>query len=96
MRTNLLIIDDFYDNVDEVRKFALSQQFLVKGNYPGLRTKSFLNENTKTNIQRLLKPHAGKVIDWLESDKDSYSGAFQITMACDKSWVHTDNLNNCA
>ena len=96
MRTNLLIIDDFYDNVDEVRKFALSQQFLVKGNYPGLRTKSFLNENTKTNIQRLLKPHAGKVIDWLESNKDSYSGAFQITMACDQSWVHTDNVNNWA
>lgn len=96
MRTNLVVIDDFYNNVDAVREFALSQKFDVEGNYPGLRTVSLLNEDTKKNIQRLLLPHGGKVIDWLETDKESYSGAFQISMACDKSWVHTDNVNNWA
>ena len=34
MRTNLIVVDDFYNNVDEVREFALSQNFDVEGNYP--------------------------------------------------------------
>tara|TARA_S200000501_G_scaffold17064_1_gene15296 strand:+ start:1816 stop:2382 length:567 start_codon:yes stop_codon:yes gene_type:complete len=96
MRTNLIVVDDFYKNVDDVRNFALSQKFTVEGNYPGIRTISYLNENTKTNIARLIKPHAGKVIDWLESNKESYSGAFQLSFARHKSWVHTDNVNNWA
>ena len=96
MRTNLIVVDDFYKNVDDVRKFALSQKFLVEGNYPGFRTVSLLNESTKDNNERLLLPHGGKVIDWLETDKETYSGAFQISYACHKSWVHTDNVNNWA
>ena len=86
----LIVVDDFYKNVDDVRKFALSQKFLVEGNYPGFRTVSLLNESTKDNIERLLLPHGGKVIDWLETDKETYSGAFQISYACHKSWMHTD------
>ena len=78
MRTNLIVVDNFYQNVDDVRKFALSQNFSVEGNYPGYRTVSFLNESTKKNIERLILPHAGKVINWLETEPDSYSGAFQI------------------
>ena len=31
MNVNLIVVDDFYDNVDEVRKFALTQNFSVKG-----------------------------------------------------------------
>jgi hypothetical protein len=41
MRFNSLTIDDFYANPDEVREFALNQEFKVRGNYPGQRTKSF-------------------------------------------------------
>ena len=52
MRTNLIVVDNFYQNVDDVRKFALSQEFSVEGNYPGYRTASFLNESTKNNIER--------------------------------------------
>lgn len=96
MRTNLIVVDNFYQNVDDVRKFALSQEFSVEGNYPGYRTASFLNESTKNNIERLILPHAGKVINWLQTEPDSYSGAFQISYACHKSWVHTDNANNWA
>jgi hypothetical protein len=35
MRVQSLIVDDFYNNVDEVRAFALNQEFSSKGNYPG-------------------------------------------------------------
>ena len=42
MKVQSLIIDGFYENPDEVRQFALSQEFGVKGNYPGQRTISTL------------------------------------------------------
>lgn len=34
MLTNLIVVDDYYNNPDEVRQFALSQEFSVFGNYP--------------------------------------------------------------
>lgn len=41
MYTNLIVVDNFYSDVDSVRQLALSQEYSVRGNYPGLRTKSF-------------------------------------------------------
>ena len=98
MNLNLITIDNFYSNVDEVRDFALSQEFGVSGNYPGYRTKSFINENIKENIQKILYQHVGKVIDWLDDDitSDGYSGSFQLTTSKDKSWVHVDHHNDWA
>lgn len=92
MRTSLLIVDDFYSNPDDVREFALQQDFDVKGNYPGLRTAPFLNEDTKQGIQRLLEPHAGKITDWGEQ----YSGCFQLCTAHDRTWIHADVNNTWA
>ena len=91
MRTNLIIVDDFYNNVDEVREFALSQKFDIKGNYPGRRTGCLINDSTRENIQKIVEPHGGKITDWLESDE--YTGSFQITTAKERSWVHSDNVN---
>lgn len=96
MRTNLIVIDNFYANPDEVRAFALSQTFDVKGNYPGLRTKSFINDHTKEGIERTIHGFAGKVVDWMDKEEDSYSGAFQLTYAVDRTWIHTDPMNNWA
>ena len=92
MRTNLIIVDDFYNNVDEVRKFALSQPFDVKGNYPGVRTGCLINDSTRENIQKIVEPHGGKIIDWLESDE--YTGSFQMATSRERTWVHSDNVNN--
>ena len=39
MQISSYVIDNFYSDVDEVRKFALEQDFSVRGNYPGPRTK---------------------------------------------------------
>ena len=63
MKVNLIIADDFYDDPDEVRSFALSQEFAVRGNYPGIRTKSFLNESQKEVINALVSHAAGGVTD---------------------------------
>ena len=34
-------IDNFYSNPDDTRKFILTQEFKIRGNYPGKRTISF-------------------------------------------------------
>ena len=40
MRVELLTDADFYNNPDEVREFAMTQDLNVSGNFPGSRTVS--------------------------------------------------------
>jgi Family of unknown function (DUF6445) len=86
MVVNSLIIDDFYQNPYEVRDFALSQEFLVEGNYPGRRTESFINDDIKDLIGSTIEPFAGKITGW----GGKYTGSFQYTTSRDRSWIHTD------
>jgi len=92
MKVQCLIVDDFYSNVDEVRNFALQQDFSVNGNYPGHRTASFITDSAKELIQDIIRPFAGNVTWW----GDDYTGAFQYTTASDRSWIHSDYTTNWA
>lgn len=93
MNLELIIINDFYVNPDSVRNFALSQPFEVKGNFPGARTKPYLPEDVKSAIQHYMQ-FAGRITDWLNHDPNhSYSGAFQLATAIDRTWIHTDYNN---
>jgi hypothetical protein len=92
MRVNALVIDDFYSNPMEVREFALKQEFAVRGNYPGQRTVSFLNDAIKNKIQEILYPVAGNVTYW----GGEYTGSFQYTVAADRSWIHADSTTDWA
>jgi hypothetical protein len=94
MRTNILITDNFYGDPDSIRKFALNQVFDVKGNYPGARTRSFLNAELKETVQTIVWNAGGEVNNWFE--KDGYTGSFQLTTANDRSWIHTDHFNKWA
>ena len=93
MRVNTLIIDDFYSNVDEVRDFVLSQEFGVKGNYPGQRTKSFANDNIKEYINSFIRPTTGEITYWSD---DEYNGAYQYTTQYERSWIHADSTTTWA
>ncbi len=92
MRTSSIIIDDFYSDPDSVRNFALSQQFDVKGNFPGVRTKEFLTDGVKSTIAELVKPFSGKFIGFSKM----YSGSFQIATAKDRTWIHADYMTTWA
>jgi hypothetical protein len=93
MKLNLVIAEDFYDNPDGVRKFALSQPFNVKGNYPGVRTKPFMNDSMKAVISNLVAI-SGAVINWHEDCE--FTGAFQLCTAQDRTWIHADSFNTWA
>ena len=98
----LIIIDNFYNNVMETRNFVLTQEFKVRGNYPGQRTRSFANNELKDIIQEYITPFGGKIIEFPmpdETNKDDnniYNGAFQYTTCRDRSWIHVDGFNNWA
>lgn len=94
MRTNLIITDNFLGDPDSVRKFALQQEFNVKGNYPGARTRSFLTPELKESIQTVVWNAGGEVTNWYAND--GFTGSYQITTAADRSWIHTDHFNKWA
>lgn len=93
MEIQTIIVDNFYNDVDLVREFALQQDFDVDGNYPGHRTKSLTNDTVKEVIQNIIRTAGGKITWW---DTDQYNGAFQYTTAADRSWIHADQTSNWA
>jgi hypothetical protein len=95
MRTNVIIIDDFYNNPDQVRNCALSMQFTVTGNFPGQRTTPVINQYVKDAIQNLIRPHGGEVKDWMDAPHQ-YTGSFQYCVATDRTWIHADIYNTWA
>lgn len=86
----IVVIDNFYDDPNLVREFALQQKFDVKGNYPGARTKSFARDNMKERFEQIVGP----IEKWPTSN--TYNGAFQLSNANDKSWIHQDTWNRWA
>ena len=97
MRFNSLTIDNFYTNPDEVREFALKQEFKVRGNYPGQRTKSFLTDSLKKKMRDILYPFAGEITYWGSDDSENnYTGSFQYTVSEDRSWIHADSTTDWA
>lgn len=98
----LIVIDNFYNNAIETRDYILSQEFLVRGNYPGQRTISYANEHLRNTIQTYVEPFGGKIVDFPIPKEDGsdaskiYNGSFQYTTSRDRSWVHIDGHNNWA
>lgn len=92
MNVNSICIDDFYNDVDEVRKMALGMEFGVRGNYPGQRTVPVKNDSVKSLINDIIRPYAGDITRW----GTDYTGSFQYTTQRDRSWVHADQTTTWA
>ena len=80
---NIIVIDNFYNNVDEVRKHALEQEYIIKGNYPGLRTTSFADDSIKNIFEKYI---GQKITYW----PNEYNGSYQYTTKDMDSWIHRD------
>lgn len=81
-----IIVDNFYQDPDSVRELALSWDFNVVGNYPGIRTVSCGGEwleHIKGVFERLI----GKPITYFPG---GYNTAFQYTTEHNKTWIHYD------
>tara|TARA_B110001450_G_C17539956_1_gene448208 strand:+ start:56 stop:805 length:750 start_codon:yes stop_codon:yes gene_type:complete len=92
-----IVIDNFYNNPQEMREHILKQEFKVRGNYPGQRTISYATNEIKEIIQRWIYPFGGKITMFPMGEKEgTYNGSFQYTTARDRSWFHVDGWNNWA
>ena len=97
IKCSYLVIDNFYNNPDNTRNFILTQDFKVRGNYPGKRTISFADETTRDCIEKYISSFAGKITRFPIGNSDTnYNGSFQYTTSRDRSWIHTDSWNNWA
>ena len=96
MANSLQIIDNFYENADEVRAYALSKDFGVRGNYPGQRTAPDINDGVRDYISSHIEPMHGKILWPDPHDIESYCGSFQYTTAKDRTWIHADSGNTWA
>ena len=86
---SLMIFDDFYANPMDIREYALSLPFDIKGNFPGSRTdvtKGIDNRATKTLFEYLMNV---KITWWPEQ----YNTAFQYTTGTDNTWIHYDTTH---
>jgi len=89
------IVDNFYQDPDSVRNYALSQTFHVSGNYPGMRTDVCSNEGGYIdNIKLSLEKIIGKSIRYFPLDK--YNTSFQYTTEDSKTWIHHDEMSFAA
>lgn len=96
----LIVVDNFYNNAQSTRDYILTQEFSVKGNFPGQRTISYATQHLKDVIQGYVGPFGGKITEFpIPSETDTkaiYNGSFQYTTSRERSWVHADGWNNWA
>ena len=92
MQTSLIITDNFYNDPDYIRGWALEQPFEVRGNYPGQRTKPVHDWDCKKIIQGIVQFHGGQITSF----EDPYCSAFQYTLKDDVSWIHADQTTRWA
>jgi hypothetical protein len=86
MKTNIIVVDNFYNNADNVRNYILTQEFSVKGNYPGFRTKSYATDDLKEYFEKFINNN----ISWFDTSPETYNGCFQYTTKDMDSWIHRD------
>jgi ubiquinone/menaquinone biosynthesis C-methylase UbiE len=82
----MFIVDNFYSNPDEIREFALAQEFKTDIRwYKGLRTvRPYRNEELKKAFENII---GEKIQNW---DEYGHNGVFQITTSDDPQVYHHD------
>ena len=89
MDLNFIIIDNFLDDPDGVRRDALSLDFdLIQESVPGVRSSSALVGDHQTEVETKLKTIFGGEIVW---DWTQASFKFQSCQAGTNTWVHKDS-----
>jgi len=81
------IVDNFYDNPDEVRNYALGLNYFDDDGYKGIRTrKQFFIEGTKERFETII---GEKITTW-DIPGNSMNGRFQSIWAGLPNVVHCD------
>ena len=92
LNPELMVIDNFYENPDEIRDFALSRRFAPHLEYhKGQRTESkYIPDGIKETLETLLRM---KITSW---ENQGANGVFQFCTAEDALVYHVDTQNYAA
>lgn len=96
---NLIIIDNFYKNPDEVRNYALLQDFDYTGNFAGFRTlRSYENIELYEKISFYINKLGYKIINFNIDTFGDSNCSFTYSTSNDiaRTWIHVDNFANDA
>jgi hypothetical protein len=99
-----IVVDNFWDNPNWVREYALSQKFDVAGKYPGMRTKN-LDELNPQLFEKFVKKVYGIYYDLESIERDGIDLSIRIETsfqlippytgdpndAKDQGWIHMDH-----
>jgi len=89
MDLNFIIIDNFLDDPDRVRRDALSLDFdLIQESVPGVRTSAALVGDHQTEVETKIKTILGGEIVW---DWTQASFKFQSCQEGTETWIHKDS-----
>ncbi len=97
MNNLISVFDDFYDNPEIVRDYALKREYSVVGNYPGKRDRdnSLLNEYSANNhnlgVKKFFESYFGRTVSGWDG---SYNGAFQYVTSDETTWIHKDSSHH--
>ena len=88
--TSLVVIDNFYNNPNEIRDFAINNlNYTESGYHKGKRsTEKFILKGTKEKFEKIL---GKQIYNW---NKETYAnGIFQYCVSSDPIVYHTDSQN---
>jgi hypothetical protein len=85
MTRQLIVVDDFYSNPEEVRKQALQMSFGSTGYFPGRRTAPYMTPGVQATLETLV---GSRMTRWT-----NFHGSFQYTLENHTSWVHFDEAH---
>lgn len=93
MNKTIIVVDDFYNNPEEVREVAQSLSFSVEGNYPGKRTGPLNQEKAIKSVFETFQRLIGQPLREWDLENLGYNSAFQLTLEGDKTWIHSDTTD---
>jgi hypothetical protein len=96
--TDIIVIDNFFENPYDVREAALNKRFDHFGRYPGMRTvgvddqqSSFLKSKFETILHQ-------EITNWTSclDGTGNMNTCYQLCLEYDESWVHHDGTDYAA
>lgn len=82
----LIVVDNFYDDPDQVRNLAINGGFWHIPPLPILRGQYYFPVETENKIRNIVRSNAGEIIEWL-----GIYARFQLwTSTTNKGWIHSD------
>jgi hypothetical protein len=88
MKINTIIVDNFLDNPDLVRKSVLELPFNATGPYPGLRS-----DRADAEYEEYIKNKLEKILNFKIKEFVQDSFRFQLCIEDVETWVHKDETD---